>query len=118
MPTEDDKTQQGDVAQPSDAPIDAAPPAITTAAIAAEPVEPAAAAAPPPTTNPAPAEDKNPNKKRKIALFLSYVGHGYQGMQRNPGAKSIEEDLFKAIAEAGGISEANSDEEGFKKVCS
>ena len=58
----------------------------------------------------------SPLKKRKVALFLSYVGHGYQGMQRNPGVKSIEDDLFKAISAAGGISEANSDEKGFIKV--
>jgi len=58
----------------------------------------------------------NPNKKRKVAIFLSYVGHGYQGMQRNPGAKTIEDDLFNAIHRAGGISEANADERGYTKV--
>ena len=62
------------------------------------------------------ADESNPMKKRKVALFLSYVGHGYQGRQRNPGARTIEDDLFKAISEAGGISEANSDEKGFQKV--
>ena len=49
-------------------------------------------------------------------MFLAYVGHGYQGMQRNPGAKTIEDDLFKAIHKAGGISAANSDNGGFMKV--
>lgn len=55
-------------------------------------------------------------KKRKVALYLAYVGHGYHGMQRNPGAKTIEDDLFRAIHKAGGISEANADEDGFTKV--
>ena len=55
-------------------------------------------------------------KKRKVALFMSYVGHGYQGMQRNPGAKTIEDDLFKALVAAGGVSEQNSDDKGFGKV--
>ena len=117
----------------------------------------------------------NPNKKRKVALFMAYVGHGYQvwfpmknrklllaataaapvpvggatahlpaspccsscaalsacptmhvvflaaaavlqGMQRNPGAKSIEDELFKALHAAGAISDANADEHGYMKV--
>ena len=58
----------------------------------------------------------NPKKKRKVAIYLVYVGHGYQGMQRNPGCKSIEDELFQAIYKAGGISDANSDDEGFRKV--
>ena len=62
-------------------------------------------------------QDKsNPMKKRKVAIFMSYVGHGYQGMQRNPGCKTIEDDLFRGITAAGGISEANSDDKGFSKV--
>ena len=32
------------------------------------------------------AQEINPMKKRKIALFLAYVGHGYQGMQVGAGA--------------------------------
>lgn len=67
----------------------------------------------PTTRNP---PGSNPFKKRKVALFLAYVGHGYNGMQRNPGVRTIEEDLFKAIAAAGGISESNADEQGFIKV--
>ncbi|GAB4822384.1 hypothetical protein N2152v2_009430 [Parachlorella kessleri] len=58
----------------------------------------------------------NPHKKRKVALFMAYVGHGYNGMQRNPGVKTIEEDLFKAIHAAGGISDSNADEQGFIKI--
>jgi len=59
----------------------------------------------------------NPLKKRKIAMYLAYVGHDYQGMQRNPGAKTIEDELFRAIHTAGGISDSNADEKGFLKVC-
>ena len=49
-------------------------------------------------------------------MFLAYVGHGYQGMQRNPGAKTIEDELFRALHAAGGISDANADDNGFIKV--
>ena len=58
----------------------------------------------------------NPSKKRKVAMYLAYVGHDYQGMQRNPGAKTIEDELFTAIHKAGGISDSNADEKGFTKV--
>ncbi|RMZ53221.1 hypothetical protein APUTEX25_005210, partial [Auxenochlorella protothecoides] len=58
----------------------------------------------------------NAKKKRKVALLMAYVGHGYAGMQRNPGVRTIEEDLFRAIHKAGGISHANSDEAGFSKI--
>eukprot|EP01025_Chloroclados_australasicus_P000963 TRINITY_DN10315_c0_g1_i2.p2 TRINITY_DN10315_c0_g1~~TRINITY_DN10315_c0_g1_i2.p2 ORF type:complete len:472 (-),score=57.43 TRINITY_DN10315_c0_g1_i2:570-1958(-) len=44
-------------------------------------------------------------KNRKVALVLCYLGAGYQGMQRNPGAKTIEADLEKALYAAGGIPE-------------
>ena len=40
-------------------------------------------------------------KKRKVAMFLAYVGKGFQGMQRNPGAVTIEDELEKAIVDAG-----------------
>ena len=80
--------------------------------------EPAAA----PAAAPAPAQPdlrppgSNPMKKRKVAMFLAYVGHGYQGMQRNPGARTIEDELFKALHAAGAISDANADDNGFMKV--
>ena len=70
----------------------------------------AAAAADAPTTTPAVAGDPKPpaggeeaeaesgkGKKRKIAAFLAYVGKGYQGFQRNPGAKTIEDELERAM---------------------
>lgn len=36
-------------------------------------------------------------KRRKIALFFGYCGYGYQGMQKNPGAKTIEAELEEAL---------------------
>ena len=87
----------------------------------------AAAAADAPTTTPAVAGDPKPpaggeeaeaesgkGKKRKIAAFLAYVGKGYQGFQRNPGAKTIEDELERAIVKAGGISQDNAGD--FTKV--
>ncbi|CAK9215716.1 unnamed protein product [Sphagnum troendelagicum] len=38
-----------------------------------------------------------PGKKRKIAMLLAYCGAGYQGMQRNPGAITIEGELEQAL---------------------
>lgn len=49
-------------------------------------------------------------------MYLAYVGHGFQGMQRNPGARTIEDELFRALHQAGAISDANADENGFIKV--
>jgi tRNA pseudouridine38-40 synthase len=112
MPNQDDTVPEEVAIQPSVPSSETAPPATTATGDAPTDAEPAAPAIAPSE----PDAETNPNKKRKVALFLSYVGHGYQGMQRNPGARTIEDDLFKAITEAGGISEANSDEEGFKKV--
>lgn len=44
-------------------------------------------------------------RKRTVALFLSYIGEGYHGMQSNPGVRTIEDELEKALFQAGGISE-------------
>ncbi|KAH8509665.1 hypothetical protein Peur_051458 [Populus x canadensis] len=44
-------------------------------------------------------------KRRKIAIFLTYCGVGYQGMQKNPGAKTIEGDLEEALFHAGAVPE-------------
>ncbi|KAI3994601.1 hypothetical protein MKX01_028345 [Papaver californicum] len=50
--------------------------------------------------------DRKPRyKRRKIAIFLAYCGVGYQGMQKNPGAKTIEADLEEALYQSGGIPE-------------
>ena len=48
-----------------------------------------------------------PGKKRKIALLLAYCGAGYQGMQRNPGAITIEGELEQALFRAGAIAQCN-----------
>ncbi|ORX81561.1 pseudouridine synthase [Anaeromyces robustus] len=42
--------------------------------------------------------------KKKCALLMGFCGTGYQGMQINPGAKTIEGDLWKALVEAKAIS--------------
>ncbi|XP_058098406.1 uncharacterized protein LOC131243230 isoform X1 [Magnolia sinica] len=44
-------------------------------------------------------------KRRKIAIFLAYCGFGYQGMQKNPGAKTIESDLEDALFLSGAVPE-------------
>ncbi|KNA14783.1 hypothetical protein SOVF_104360 [Spinacia oleracea] len=46
-------------------------------------------------------------KLRKVAIFFAYCGVGYQGMQKNPGAKTIEGDLEEALFFAGAVSEAD-----------
>ncbi|KAL4427693.1 hypothetical protein ABPG75_001782 [Micractinium tetrahymenae] len=61
-------------------------------------------------------EGSKAGKKRKVAMYLAYVGHGFQGMQRNPGARTIEDELFRALHQAGAISDANADENGFIKI--
>ena len=53
-------------------------------------------------------------KKRKVSIFLAYVGKGYQGFQRNPGAVTVEDELERAIVAAGGISADNAGD--FSKV--
>jgi hypothetical protein len=54
-------------------------------------------------------------RKKKVALLFGYVGAGYQGLQMNPGAHTIEEDLERALHEEGAISDANHGD--LKKVC-
>ncbi|XP_011871259.1 PREDICTED: tRNA pseudouridine synthase A, mitochondrial-like isoform X1 [Vollenhovia emeryi] len=39
-------------------------------------------------------------KRRNCAMLLGYVGKDYYGMQRNPGMKTIEEDLVAALLKA------------------
>ncbi|ORY01221.1 pseudouridine synthase [Basidiobolus meristosporus CBS 931.73] len=45
--------------------------------------------------------------KKKVALLMSYCGTGYQGMQVNPGAVTIESELFKALVDTGAVSKDN-----------
>ncbi|XP_013147359.1 PREDICTED: tRNA pseudouridine synthase A, mitochondrial isoform X2 [Papilio polytes] len=44
-------------------------------------------------------------KRKKMAMLLGYCGVDYYGMQRNPGVRTIEEDLLKALFEAKYITE-------------
>ncbi|PON60610.1 Pseudouridine synthase [Parasponia andersonii] len=44
-------------------------------------------------------------KRRKVAIFFAYCGVGYQGMQKNPGAKTIEGDLEEALYHSGAVPE-------------
>lgn len=62
----------------------------------------------------APVGTGNPYKKRKVAVYMAYVGEGYRGMQHNPGSKTIEGELMHAMVKAGAVSEENSD--AFEKV--
>ncbi|KAG8239520.1 hypothetical protein J437_LFUL016637 [Ladona fulva] len=44
-------------------------------------------------------------KRKKMAVLMSYSGAGYLGMQRNPGRKTIEEELLTAMKSANLITE-------------
>ncbi|XP_076928446.1 uncharacterized protein LOC143592399 [Bidens hawaiensis] len=50
-------------------------------------------------------ERKPRYKRRKVAILFAYCGVGYQGMQKNPGAKTIEGDLEEALYFAGAVPE-------------
>ncbi|KAJ1901913.1 tRNA pseudouridine synthase 1 [Kickxella alabastrina] len=59
------------------------------------------------------AEGSEPRQpKRKVALLIGFCGTGYQGMQVNPNAKTIEGELFKALGAAGAVSADNADDQG------
>ncbi|KAJ3355369.1 tRNA pseudouridine synthase 1 [Allomyces javanicus] len=45
--------------------------------------------------------------KRKVAVLMGFCGTGYQGMQVNPGAKTIEGDLFSGLIAAQCVSQDN-----------
>ncbi|KAI8809510.1 tRNA pseudouridine synthase [Cladochytrium replicatum] len=48
--------------------------------------------------------------KRKVALLMGYCGTGYNGMQVNPGVKTIESELFLALEKAGAVSKDNAND--------
>ncbi|XP_066322274.1 uncharacterized protein [Miscanthus floridulus] len=54
-----------------------------------------------------PAQRRPKYKRRKVAILLGYCGAGYQGMQKNPGARTIEGDLEEALYQAGAVPEAD-----------
>lgn len=64
----------------------------------AEPTSPSAAGADP-------GQPRRRYKRRKVAILLGYCGAGYQGMQKNPGARTIEGDLEEALYQAGAVPE-------------
>lgn len=43
---------------------------------------------------------------RKVAIIFAFCGVGYQGMQKNPGAKTIEGELEEALFHAGAVPES------------
>ncbi|XP_031130407.1 tRNA pseudouridine synthase 1 isoform X2 [Ipomoea triloba] len=70
-----------------------------------EDFDPAVAVAAAADDGSAPPERTPKYKRRKIAIFFAYCGVGYQGMQKNPGAKTIEGDLEEALFHAGAVPE-------------
>lgn len=50
-------------------------------------------------------EKKVKYPKKKVAVLLSYCGVGYQGMQINPGTRTIEKDLLNAFYKTGCVPE-------------
>ena len=48
-------------------------------------------------------EVKSRLQKRKVAILFGYSGRGYQGLQKNPGAKTIEDELENALLLTGCI---------------
>eukprot|EP00124_Ichthyophonus_hoferi_P005945 Ihof_evm1s1064 gene=Ihof_evmTU1s1064 len=54
-------------------------------------------------------EGKKRLPKKKIAMLLCYSGAGYNGMQINPGVKTIEGELKTAFKASGVVSELNSE---------
>ena len=45
--------------------------------------------------------------KRKYAIIHGYSGHNYSGNQKNPGVKTVEEELERCLYKGGFISECN-----------
>ncbi|XP_041370240.1 tRNA pseudouridine synthase A-like [Gigantopelta aegis] len=50
-----------------------------------------------------------PDRKRKVALLLTYCGAGYYGIQRNAGFPTIEEELIQALLKAELIPQEHAD---------
>ena len=100
----DTKRERDDVADAAAAADEAPSPKAARVTEADAPAAPAADA----PAAPAPAPREWPHgKKRKVIVLFGYVGAGYQGMQRNPGARTIEDELERAFYAAGCISDEN-----------
>ncbi|KAH8409677.1 hypothetical protein KR222_001572, partial [Zaprionus bogoriensis] len=61
-------------------------------------------------TKRAPFDPADRIKRKKSAILLSYCGANYYGMQRNPGMRTIEEELFKAMLKHKWITEDSFDQ--------
>ena len=119
MSTEDEPSAKKPRGDDPTAPVEAAAPQTEAPTAAAAADAPAQSIAPTEGADAKPAGDEAEDgtargKKRKIAAFLAYVGKGYQGFQRNPGARTVEDELERAIVAAGGISRDNAGD--FTKV--
>ncbi|KAJ3337366.1 tRNA pseudouridine synthase 1 [Gonapodya sp. JEL0774] len=55
-------------------------------------------------------EDGPRGTKRKVVLLMGYSGSGYQGMQVNPNARTIEGELWKALVDTECVSKLNADD--------
>ncbi|KAL7748653.1 tRNA pseudouridine synthase 1 [Sorochytrium milnesiophthora] len=64
--------------------------------------------------NPPDVKSERLGPKRKVALLMGFCGTGYQGMQINPGVKTIESELFKALIDVQAVSKDNA--EDLKKI--
>ncbi|KAF0978685.1 hypothetical protein FDP41_002505 [Naegleria fowleri] len=57
-------------------------------------------------------ENEEKYQKRRVALFIGYLGTNYNGSQTsnftNPNIVTVEETFFKALCKAGGVAEHNS----------
>ncbi|EPZ31502.1 pseudouridine synthase [Rozella allomycis CSF55] len=52
-------------------------------------------------------EKKRSGSKRKMALMVGYSGTGYHGLHHVAGTKTIEDDIFKALCDAGCVDSFN-----------
>ncbi|KAG7651864.1 putative mitochondrial tRNA pseudouridine(27/28) synthase [Arabidopsis thaliana] len=50
--------------------------------------------------------DGGVTEPQKVAIIFAFCGVGYQGMQKNPGAKTIEGELEEALFHAGAVPES------------
>ncbi|KAG2392195.1 hypothetical protein C9374_012447 [Naegleria lovaniensis] len=65
-----------------------------------------------PNPNKAKNENEEKYQKKRVALFIGYLGTNYNGSQTsnftNPNVVTVEETFFKALCKAGGVAEHNS----------
>lgn len=54
------------------------------------------------------------DRKKKVVMLLVYSGKGYLGMQRNPGFKTVESELFDALVRADVVRPDHIEQPGLK----